>query len=870
MALDAFISLKLTIEDLIKNPFSSLSLAPPTQQILEFAYQQLHSSEEIARKLLLRTTTTLDLQIKVAVSKLLDTIRSLKTKHAPSGSSVRYIEFSAEEVKDLKQDIHSFAELFNTMYIAAAEEEEEDGDSSQIGLSGRKSKMIGLSDHYKELKYHLTRPASPMMILVLVGMAGIGKTTLAAQIFEDPDIVKHYDLRVWVKIGGKCQLKDIPRRILAKLNPDLSDRFLSKGENHEIARCLRENLKGKRYLIVLDDVWNKYMACHFYWSSRYKIFESEPFPYERNESRVLLTTRVHQAEEHNGHFPDYVSRLRFLNEEESWELLRENVFAEELCTSQFEKAGKKIAENCEGLPLMIVKVAELLSSKERTLQYWNEVAAEKNHQLFMDAYDGISKVLYSSYENLTELLKLCFLYMGVFRQNYEIPRGKLINMWSSDGFLEENAHEFPSPSAIECLNELVANNLVMIYQSNISPNSAVGEEQIKTCGLHSSFWYLCNREARETKFCCILKILNDSLGGDIQGQSRLAFHNNVLFGIKDVYESVEVHCASTSGLKLLRELDALTIRFYEFPLEVLELVQLRYLALTLNGELPVSISRLSNLQFLIVGSHLSIKSCRGPSFLPVEIWSMKEIKHIDVMYSDIPNPCGASLESLLTLSNVSAHSCSEEVFKAIPKLEKLGIRIELAYDDDVKLLSSLNQVSNLKELRSLKCVIVSPEIVPSPLAPLPNFPSTLRKLSLSGLGYPWEEMSKMALLLSLTVLKLQNYAFQGVKWEAREKFWSLQSLVIEDSDLVEWKVGSESMKSLKRLSLKHCYNLENIEWEYGRSPDRIHWACKDSLRKIEMVDCNPLGAEEMNKALPRWKKDALAVHCSWDDTKRKK
>lgn len=226
-------------------------------------------------------------------------------------------------------------------------------------------------------------------------------------------------------------------------------------------------------------------------------------------------------------------------------------------------------------------------------------------------------------------------------------------------------------------------------------------------------------------------------------------------------------------------------------MEVLEFVQLRYLALTLNGELPSSVSRLSNLQFLIVGRHLRIRSCEGPSYLPVEIWGMKELKHIQVMDSELPNPnpCGASLLSLLTLSNVGAYTCTEEVFRAIPNLEKLGIRIELAYDDDDgKLMSCLRRVSNLNELKTLKCVIMSSEIVP-PIAPLPNFPSNLRKLSLSGMRYPWEEMSKLASLLSLEVLKLRDYAFQGSKWEVKEGFRSLHSLEIEDTDLVEWNVG---------------------------------------------------------------------------------
>ncbi|KAH6778925.1 hypothetical protein C2S52_010162 [Perilla frutescens var. hirtella] len=760
--------------------------------------------------------------------------------------------------------------------------------------------MMGFSDHYKQLKHHLTCPAASISptVVVLVGMAGIGKTTLATEIFQDSDIVQHYDCRVWLKIGKKCNLKEIPLRILAELNPDHSyDRFLVEGDDDDdrenaTARCLQECLKGKRYLIVLDDVWNKYTACYFKFSSKYRICGLNPFPFEGNGSRVLLTTRLQQADEHDGHFPDYVLKMRFLDEEESWDLLRERVFdEEELCSFQLEKAGKKIAENCEGLPLMIVTVAGLLAREEKTPQYWNEVASVKNHHLFMDAYDEISKVLYLSYENLSHQLKMCFLYMGVFRRNYEVPRSKLINMWSVDGFLETNAHEFGNAGALECLDELVSNSLVVIYQSNLSPNSAVGEEQIKSCGLHSSLWHLSRREARDTKFCHILSSLDDGVSeGVMQGQCRLSFHNNVLFGIKDVCEIVEENCASTArsllcygpyhkyqvpicfGLKLLRELDALTIRFYEFPLEVLGLVRLRYLALTLNGAgtLPASISQLSNLRFLIVDRHLRIRSCKDPLYMPREIWSMKELKHIGVMGSDLPDPHCASLESLSTLSNVGAHSCTEGVLKAIPNLEKLGIQIELAYDDDHgKLLSCLNQISNLKELRSLKCVMVSCEIV-TPLAPFPIFPPNVTKLSLSGLGYPWEEMSKIALLLSLEVLKLRSYAFRGPKWEVKERFRFLHSLVVEDSDLVEWEIGNESLRSLKSLTLKHCYSLEKIEWEHGMWGDRIHWACKESLRKIEVVDCNPLGAEQMNKALPPWKKDALAVHSSWKPPAKKR
>ncbi|KAG8373864.1 hypothetical protein BUALT_Bualt11G0069600 [Buddleja alternifolia] len=124
---------------------------------------------------------------------------------------------------------------------------------------------------------------------------------------------------------------------------------------------------------------------------------------------------------------------------------------------------------------------------------------------------------------------------------------------------------------------------------------------------------------------------------------------------------------STDDLEVF---DALTIRFYNFPFDILKLVRLRYVAFTYNGELPASISKLWGLQYLIVRQHLSIKYSGVGSYLPMEIWSMKELRHLQVMGSNLPNPCGGSLLNLLTLSDVSPHSCTEEVLKGTPNLKK--------------------------------------------------------------------------------------------------------------------------------------------------------------------------------------------------------
>ncbi|KAH6761577.1 hypothetical protein C2S52_019010 [Perilla frutescens var. hirtella] len=797
-----------------------------------------------------------------------------------------HIEFPRDELEALKRDVLSFAGMLKKMaanYFPVAGED--DDAIAAVTSSIDEPKMVGLSDQYEQLKdrvNHSTAQIDPYVV-VLVGMPGIGKTTLATKVFQDPHTVARYSCRVWVTVGRKCQIKKIPRCILAAVNPDAgSDQNL---DDEGIARCLRKCLSGKRYLIVLDDVWNQYMVCHFRFVSEWNSFE--PRDTFHGNGVVMITTRIHQVQMF---FPDYVLKMRLLDNEESWDLLREKVFGEEqTCPPQLEEDGKKIAENCEGLPLTIITVADLLSREEKTLKYWRDVAAKKNHKVFMDAYEKISKVLYSSYQELTHVLKLCFLYMGVFPQNFEIPRSKLINMWSVDGFIETGECKFQCPSAIECLDELVSNSVVMIYQSTIGDDWDVGRYQIKTCGLHSSLWYLSRREATEAKFCHVLNVLNDCSDNYLEGQSRLSFHNNILFGIKDVCESVEDKCTSTAhsllcyglyqpyqvpvcfGLNKLQELDALTIRFYEFPMEVLQLVELKYLALTLNGKVPSSVSQLSKLQFLIVDRHMSIKFYRELStYLPMEIWDMKELKHLQVMGSDLlPNPRG-SLESLSTLSNVSVQSCTEGVLKAIPNLTKLGIRIESVPIDVGESLVCFDHIYHLKKLASLTCVIVNPESVPqSTLSPY--FPRYLRKLTLSGLDCSWGEISKIASLQILEVLKLRNYACRGPKWEVtKERFTFLKSLVIEDTDLEEWTIGIYSLRRLESLRVKHCYKLQRIRWESHRPGVRCDSECPDSLEKIELVDCNPSGIEQMKKALPSWRQDALAVYSSWKDEKLKR
>ncbi|KAL0421706.1 UNVERIFIED_CONTAM: putative late blight resistance proteinR1B-16 [Sesamum latifolium] len=143
-------------------------------------------------------------------------------------------------------------------------------------------------------------------------------------------------------------------------------------------------------------------------------------------SRILLTTRIHDVARYDA--LNHHVRKRFLNKKESWHLLCGKVFGEEEpCPPQLEEAGKKIADNCEGLPLAIIAVDKHLRKADKTSEYWK--LAEEGIPAIFSADDVMSKKLMLSYKHLQQHLKACFLYL---------PVSKLIKMWCAEGFLERH------------------------------------------------------------------------------------------------------------------------------------------------------------------------------------------------------------------------------------------------------------------------------------------------------------------------------------------------------------------------------------------------------------------------------------------------
>ncbi|XP_057780143.1 probable disease resistance RPP8-like protein 2 [Salvia miltiorrhiza] len=117
--------------------------------------------------------------------------------------------------------------------------------------------MVGFGGCLDQLLDLLTGNQSSRQIISIVGMGGIGKTTLAKNTFENSIIKRQFDVRVWVSVSNDYNLSDIFLEALSHLK-ELTSTIEMDNERDEyrLGEPLYKGLTGRRYLIVLDDVWS--------------------------------------------------------------------------------------------------------------------------------------------------------------------------------------------------------------------------------------------------------------------------------------------------------------------------------------------------------------------------------------------------------------------------------------------------------------------------------------------------------------------------------------------------------------------------------------------------------------------------------------
>ncbi|XP_047965066.1 putative late blight resistance protein homolog R1A-3 [Salvia hispanica] len=228
--------------------------------------------------------------------------------------------------------------------------------------------MIGFDDVLLQMLDKITRGEPDLQILPIVGMGGIGKTTLAQNIYVSPLVRKHFDVCAWSTISQVYNAEEILRQVIEQVQVlDLVDSDVNRvnARRHisedDLELQLHQYLIGRRYFIVMDDMWNI--------KARDQVRRF--FQDNRDGSRILVTTRLSNL----AYLFNYSIGLdmKILDDYASWNLFSKIVFGDESCPHELENIGKKIVKGCRGLPLSVNVIGGLLSMSEKTEENWGYI-----------------------------------------------------------------------------------------------------------------------------------------------------------------------------------------------------------------------------------------------------------------------------------------------------------------------------------------------------------------------------------------------------------------------------------------------------------------------------------------------------------------
>ncbi|KAM3282014.1 hypothetical protein P3S67_027661 [Capsicum chacoense] len=470
-------------------------------------------------------------------------------------------------------------------------------------------------------------------------MPGLGKTTLAYSAYTEKSVVGHFDIRAWCTVDQEHNEKKLLQKIFNEVI-GLKERVSEDDIDGDIADKLRRQLFGKRYLIVLDDLWDTAT-----WDEL-----TRPFPTEfQKGSRVILTSRKSRKKEvalHGKCHSDPLD-LRLLRPEESWELLEKRIFGEERCPNELKDVGEKIAQKCDRLPLVLDLIGGVVSRMEKKEALWLEVLNNLSSFIFKDE-EEVMKVIQLSYDHLSGHLKPCLLYLASYPKDEDIAISWLKDLWSDEGLVEPTDLKSVEEVTEVYVDELISSSLVIVR----------GGRHL-SCQIHDLVHDFCSIKARKEKLFDLKSsiFLSLSSSSDMMLRRRTIIYDEDIHSDDSSFFSPEKRnpCAKhllslkiESGylynwhlrhLRLLKRLDLWgKILPDTFLKEIGMLIHLRCLRIELKAKaLPPSFSNLCNLETLVVdnsGSNL---------VLSPTIWGLAKLQYVSssdcsVFDSDIDKP----------------------------------------------------------------------------------------------------------------------------------------------------------------------------------------------------------------------------------------
>ncbi|CDP03426.1 unnamed protein product [Coffea canephora] len=544
-----------------------------------------------------------------------------------------------------------------------------------------------------DINYEMIRRKKINMDLI-IGMGGIGKTTLARKVFNDPNIEKHFDKRIWVCVS------DIEKHfnangLLALMLESLKVPMAEVRDSREAkVQKLKEKLDGEKpYLLVLDDVWNGGPAL---WDG---FLESLRGISSAKGSWVIVTTRNKRVVDitaiHSDPWP-----LKELSNDHCWLIINKNAFGDREAPGDLIELGLELAKKCQGLPLAASVLGGMLRNKERN--EWQSILDTGLQNIGGDEDGDITKILKLSFDHLPyPSLKKCFAYCSIFPQDFQLERNQLIQLWAAEGFLHSN------PRNKMCMEEVGNKYFTFLLESNLfqdAKKDAYGN--VLNCKMHD----LVHDMAQFISECKTLR-LKESTEADFHdktfrylamersdGEEMLPFPWNESFRyITTLFllENRSIDDGLIIFLACLRVLNIASSDATELPKSIGKLSHLRYLdsSDTPMETLPDSLCKLYNLQTL------RLRDCKSLTKFPNNFKNLVNLRHFDFFSDDTSsNLTPLEIGQLRSLQTLPYFNIGKEAGRQIGQLGSLK---NLSGSFEIR---NLQLVTSMEEAKSAKLI----------------------------------------------------------------------------------------------------------------------------------------------------------------------
>uniref|UniRef100_A0A6P6G6D0 putative disease resistance RPP13-like protein 1 n=1 Tax=Ziziphus jujuba TaxID=326968 RepID=A0A6P6G6D0_ZIZJJ len=637
-------------------------------------------------------------------------------------------------------------------------------------------------------------------VIPIVGMGGIGKTTLAQLAYNNDKIKDQFDFKVWVCVSEEFDIFKVTKTVLSAVTSHCCDNM----DLDLLQVRLKELLVGKKFLIVLDDVWNENYVS---WEVM-----SKPFKHGARGSRIIVTTRSEKVASIMRTTPNHY--LKCLLDEDCQQLFANHAFEKGDFSSHptLETIGREIVKKCKGLPLAVKTLGGLLRSK-MDVGEWERILNSDIWDLSADESD-IHPSLWLSYHYLPSHLKRCFAFCSILPKGYEFEKCELVLLWMAENLLQQTkSNKRIEEVGDEYFNDLVSRSFFVRSSADVSRFI-----------MHDLMTDLARFVSKE--YCFTLEEGNSK---DIVMKVRhlayvTGYVKNDLKRLDSVFEATRLRTLLPLEMSMftstylsnevvdnvilkLRHLRALSLSkiqgFNKLPESIGELRHLRYLDLseTMIYRLPESVSMLHNLQTL------NLSDCYYLTELPKDMHHLINLRHLDISYCYKLVEMPRQVSKLKNLQTLSTFFAGKENGTKIQELRELSnLRKKLC-------LENLQNVINVED--ALEAKLLNKKY--------------LEELQFSWKGEPDDSRHDMDVLdklmphMNLEMLYIKGYGgTRFPNWLGNRSFYNIVFIELSGCKYCNCLPSLGQLPSLKTLNIYNLYGVVTVGAEfYGDSSAAI-------------------------------------------------